>query len=857
MNAPFHSGLSRSHWFILLLLFTPLNQGHSQSVSLPVVSIRAEWDRTSEPLPNALVVPGKLIVSRTGSTDQPLHVNLSFSGSAANGVDYQTLPPFVRIPAGAQSTNILVLPNSDELVEGTERVIAKIRPLAATADPVFGPYNINPERSEAVVEIHDEDKPSDRATITITSPKNGAELPPGEKITIEAVAVDPKGYINRLEFYADSRLIGVSEIVFIVAPDPGTPIHHSIIWTNPPAGEHLLTALGRDADGQRVVSEPVRVVVGDSHNEGRVVLGIRAVDGVASEGGTEDDGLFRITRLSGSRSVAVRVHLEISGTAANGVDYAEIPRTITLPAERESIEIRLEAVPDKALENEETVVLTLVPPFCIAALPTPPECYLVSKTEASARAVIRDSGTPTQNRVPTVAIGAPRHGSVFNTGANITIRAEAADPDGTIKRLDLYAGTRLLLSTNADELTFVWTNPPAGAHHLTARALDDQGGSAARSVSILVRPSAAVATRELPDGYSPGTALTVTIRANPPSGTSAWALEDAPPDGWRIEQISHGGVFDEKTGKVKFGPFQDSDARVLTYRAIPPATASGRVDFAGTLSTDGRSHTISGDRILESISPYHPADANKDWRIVLDEVTAYAAAWKNALGRSENFAPISFVTRAGMIWRNGEAYVHSANHEPPLNWVPATPPRTQALASSTSVRSIEGNQVTIHLSPAGADAIALEEIIPPGWTANAISEGGVFDPETGSIRWGVFLDNEPRSLSYDLVFPGGPSAAAVLNGTFSVNGNKQVISGASLAVAFGGHAPPPSLRCAPGGERGVRLHLAGAAGQVCRIEVSNDLVTWTALNEVFLPDGTLDWAAEAEGGARFFRLRTE
>ena len=49
-----------------------------------------------------------------------------------------------------------------------------------------------------------------------------------------AVAVDPEGYIPFVQFFAGERLIGVSRIDFIVAPEPGTPIHHQFTWLTKP-----------------------------------------------------------------------------------------------------------------------------------------------------------------------------------------------------------------------------------------------------------------------------------------------------------------------------------------------------------------------------------------------------------------------------------------------------------------------------------------------------------------------------------------------------------------------------------------------------------------------------------------------
>jgi hypothetical protein len=66
--------------------------------------------------------PGQFIVTRFGSTDQPLTVFYSVGGSTANGADYQALSGTVTIPAGASAAAIDVNVLNDSITEGTETV---------------------------------------------------------------------------------------------------------------------------------------------------------------------------------------------------------------------------------------------------------------------------------------------------------------------------------------------------------------------------------------------------------------------------------------------------------------------------------------------------------------------------------------------------------------------------------------------------------------------------------------------------------------------------------------------------------------------------------------------------------------
>src|SRR6185503_3552370 len=101
--------------------------------------------------------------------------------------------------------------------------------------------------------------------------------------------------------------------------------------------------------------------------------------------------------------------------------------------------------------------------------------------------VIHDA-SGSENHPPEVKITRPSDGSVFLLGNPIAIRAEAADSDGTIERLDLLADGQLLSSTKLSVLEFTWNNVPEGRHTLVARAVDDDGAEGHSSeVRILVR----------------------------------------------------------------------------------------------------------------------------------------------------------------------------------------------------------------------------------------------------------------------------------------------------------------------------------------------------------------------------------
>ena len=241
----------------------PVNITVEAVVPLPVMRIEtispiAEEDTgLLERLPRR----GTFRIWRDGPTNSDLQVWVTYSGTATRGTDYESLPTMVTMRAGTNSTFLVVSAIPDDLPEGIETVVARI----SNCPPPFGapvpcsPFNVDPARASATVFIVDE--PQTEANLTITRPANGAVFDPGQTIVIEAVAIDLEGYISRVEFWDGENRIGVSEIIFVVPPDPGTPIHHSFQWTGASHGPHVLTARATRADGSALKSAPVSITV--------------------------------------------------------------------------------------------------------------------------------------------------------------------------------------------------------------------------------------------------------------------------------------------------------------------------------------------------------------------------------------------------------------------------------------------------------------------------------------------------------------------------------------------------------------------------------------------------------------------
>ncbi len=88
--------------------------------------------------------------------------------------------------------------------------------------------------------------------VALTQPLEGALLDIGADTSIAAIAVDPDGQIERVDFFVDGALL-----------DTTTDPPFTVAWTDIPDGDYLLSAVATDDDGIAVTSNTVPVFVTD------------------------------------------------------------------------------------------------------------------------------------------------------------------------------------------------------------------------------------------------------------------------------------------------------------------------------------------------------------------------------------------------------------------------------------------------------------------------------------------------------------------------------------------------------------------------------------------------------------------
>src|SRR5207247_1189939 len=100
------------------------------------------------------------------------------------------------------------------------------------------------------------------------------------------------------------------------------------------------------------------------------------------------------------------------------------------------------------------------------------------------------SGASLPNAPPSVSVSSPANNASFTAGADVTLQANANDSDGSVTKVEFFAGATLLGTATGSPYSFTWTAVPAGNYSLTAKATDNQGATATSvAVSITVNPA--------------------------------------------------------------------------------------------------------------------------------------------------------------------------------------------------------------------------------------------------------------------------------------------------------------------------------------------------------------------------------
>lgn len=131
------------------------------------------------------------------------------------------------------------------------------------------------------------------------------------------------------------------------------------------------------------------------------------------------------------------------------------------------------------------------------------------------------------NQKPTVNITSPSNNASYTEGANITIKADASDSDGTVKRVEFYNNGTKIGTDYSDPFSYTINSAVAGSYTLTAKAVDDDNETKTSSaITVNVNSSGGSTQSAYPSGVPhpiPGTIKSI----NYDNGGEGVAYHDA------------------------------------------------------------------------------------------------------------------------------------------------------------------------------------------------------------------------------------------------------------------------------------------------------------------------------------------
>lgn len=302
----------------------------------------------------------------------------------------------------------------------------------------------------------------------------------------------------------------------------------------------------------------------------------------ATEGGATS-ARFTITR-DAPRDTPLVVSYALGGTAGNGVDYASLPTSATIPAGAVEVSIDVVPVDDTLLEGNETVILSVMPAGTyVVGAPASGTVTIVSNDVAPDFILTALTGPASSGASQTIQVSdttknqgsgaSPASVTTFYLSRDLFL--DANDPLlGTRAVPELAVGASHTASTS---LTLPSPLAP-GQYTLFAKAdgpnavVEMQESNNVRYTSVQIGPDLTVTAVSAPASAGAGSSITVTdTTANSGGGTAepsttrfflstnfAWDAADVPLQGRSVPSLAPGAV--------------SSGSTLVT---IPSGTASG------------------------------------------------------------------------------------------------------------------------------------------------------------------------------------------------------------------------------------------------------------------------------------------
>jgi len=332
--------------------------------------------------------------------------------------------------------------------------------------------------------------------VDIILPTNGQVFLAPANIQILAAAEDPDGFVETVEFFSGTNLIGIATNDPTIPIEPITAVPGPIVyplfpfhitWSNVPPGAYTLTAIATDNLGGVGTSAPISITVATNVPPPTNVPPIVKIEIPTNGSMFYSNADIHICASTLDVDASVTQVQFFAGSNSIGI-VTNYP--IIVPAD-----------PETGMAQDRMFCLTWsnVQPgdYVLTAVATDSVGEMGVSAPVSI-AVSTNAPPPHTNIPPVVAIVAPPDGAVFPAPADILIYAEAFDPDGFVRTVQfLENGNSIGIVTNiptmatpvgaatangsivypANPFHLLWTDVSPGQYVLTAVATDYSGAA--------------------------------------------------------------------------------------------------------------------------------------------------------------------------------------------------------------------------------------------------------------------------------------------------------------------------------------------------------------------------------------------
>ena len=479
-------------------------------------------------------------------------------------------------------------------------------------------------------------------SVTLVSPPAGSFARVGDSLILEASASDSDGTVANVEFLDGGGSLG------IVRSPP-----YRLSWTPTTSGVHAISARATDDRGATSASSTVMVVVGAvplvvvtgpiacSVVDGPldVMLTADAISTTGAITGVEffDNGISVGTASAAPwrtmlANASVGNHaITAKATDDRGSTTMSRPSAFTVRARNQSPTVALTAPNDAAhFPNKATINVAATagdPDGLVTAVEfrvgsasgvligratQAPYTATWSNVAAGSYAIVaiayddRNAAatsapvhvTVDPNIPPVVSITAPVAGARVTATTNVAVTANASDSDGTITRVDFYAGTTAIGAATNAPYGIVWNAAAPGTYSLTAKATDNAG---------------AVAT-------SPAVSITVVSNALPTVALTA----PAPGNYFAPATIMLGATAQDSDGSIVGVDFYANGTRVAQatsapYGALWDAVPGGTYAITAKATDDAGGTSVSSVVTVTVAGPSVDIDAGLAGMMIDDD----------------------------------------------------------------------------------------------------------------------------------------------------------------------------------------------------------------------------------------------